>query len=171
MTSTPFEKTLAERFTDNAISPSSQKLYFSNLRRLNDGQPLQNFKFLDKPEVIAEKLKEYAPTTQRNFYIAVVSALNIGGEGPKHKKLYSKYYDIMLSKNKEVKEIKHDPETLPKWDEITEKRNTLGNQVASFAKNSFFINTKQIKHMVRTPNLLMLNYGKYCQSTLSIIPF
>jgi hypothetical protein len=128
-----FENNLAEKFSNNAISQSSQKLYFSNLHRLNDGQPLTSFKFLDKPEVIAEKLKEYKPTTQRNFYIAIVSALNIGGDTPKHKKLYSKYYDIMLSKNKEVKEIKHDPETLPKWDEITEKRNTLGNQVVDFA--------------------------------------
>lgn len=133
MTTTNFEKSLAERFTDNAISPASQKLYFANLRRLNDGQPLQNFKFLEKPEAIVDKLRDYAPTTQRNFFIAVVSALNIGGEGPKHKKLYGKYYDIMLEKNKEVKEIKHDPETLPKWNDITEKRNTLGNQVASFA--------------------------------------
>lgn len=130
---TDFEKNLAEKFSDNAISQSSQKLYFSNLRRLNDGQPLTSFKFLEKPEAITDKLKEYKPTTQRNFYIAIVSALNIGGDSPKHKKLYSKYYDIMLSKNKEVKEIKQDPETLPKWDEISEKRNALGTQVGEFA--------------------------------------
>lgn len=127
-----FEKNLSEKFSDNAISQSSQKLYFSNLRRLNDGQPITSFKFLEKPEAITEKLKEYKPTTQRNFYIAIVSALNIGGDAPKHKKLYSKYYDIMLSKNKEVKEIKHDPADLPKWDDISEKRNALGTQVASF---------------------------------------
>lgn len=129
-----FEKNLAQKFSDNAISQSSQKLYFSNLRRLNDGQPLTSFKFLDKAETIADKLKEYKPTTQRNFYIAIVSALNLGGDTPKHKKLYSKYYDIMLSKNKEVKEIKHDPDTLPKWDDITEKRNALANQVGSFTE-------------------------------------
>jgi hypothetical protein len=129
-----FEKNLSDKFSDNAISQSSQKLYFSNLRRLNDGQPITSFKFLEKPEAITEKLKDYKPTTQRNFYIAIVSALNIGGDSPKHKKLYSKYYDIMLSKNKEVKEIKHDPADLPKWDDITEKRNALGSQVASFAE-------------------------------------
>lgn len=128
-----FENNLAERFSDANISQSSQKLYFSNLRKLNGGSPLTDFKFLEKPETIAERLKDYAPTTQRNFYIAIVSALNLGGTQPKHKKLYTKYYDMMLTKNKEVKEIKHDPETLPKWDEITEKRNTLGNQVSSFA--------------------------------------
>lgn len=128
-----FEKSLSEKFSDNAISQSSQKLYFTNLRRLNDGQPLTSFKFLEKPEAITEKLKDYKPTTQRNFYIAIVSALNIGGDAPKHKKLYSKYYDIMLSKNKEVKEIKHDPADLPKWDDITEKRNALRTAVASFA--------------------------------------
>lgn len=128
-----FENNLAERFSDANISQSSQKLYFSNLRKLNGGSPLNDFKFLEKPETIAERLKDYAPTTQRNFYIAIVSALNLGGTQPKHKKLYTKYYDMMLTKNKEVKEIKHDPETLPKWDEITEKRNTLGNQVVAFA--------------------------------------
>jgi hypothetical protein len=128
-----FEKSLSEKFSDNAISQSSQKLYFTNLRRLNDGQPLTSFKFLEKPEAITEKLKNYKPTTQRNFYIAIVSALNIGGDAPKHKKLYSKYYDIMLTKNKEVKEIKHDPADLPKWDDITEKRNALRAEVASFA--------------------------------------
>jgi len=129
----PFENNLAERFSEANISQSSQKLYFSNLRRLNGSAPLTDFKFLDKPETIAEKLKDYAPTTQRNFYIAIVSALNLGGTQPKHKKLYSKYYDMMLNKNKEVKEIKHDPEGLPKWSEIAEKRNALGNQVAQFA--------------------------------------
>lgn len=128
-----FENNLAERFSDANISQSSQKLYFSNLRKLNGGSPLTDFKFLEKPETIAERLKDYAPTTQRNFYIAIVSALNLGGTQPKHKKLYTKYYDMMLTKNKEVKEIKHDPETLPKWDDITEKRNTLGNQVVAFA--------------------------------------
>ncbi len=101
-----FENNLHDKFSDANISASSQKLYFSNLRRLNGSAPLTDFKFLDKPEVIAEKLKDYAPTTQRNFYIAIVSALNLGGTQPKHKKLYSKYYDMMLNKNKEVKEIK-----------------------------------------------------------------
>jgi hypothetical protein len=130
-----FENNLSERFSDANISQSSQKLYFSNLRRLNGGAPLTDFKFLDKPEVIADKLKDYAATTQRNFLIAIVSALNLGGTQPKHKKLYSRYYDLMLNKNKEVKEIKHDPEGLPKWDDITEKRNTLGNQVQDFWTN------------------------------------
>jgi integrase len=130
-----FENNLSERFSDANISQSSQKLYFSNLRRLNGGAPLTDFKFLDKPEVIADKLKDYAATTQRNFYIAIVSALNLGGTAPKHKKLYSKYYDLMLNKNKEVKEIKHDPEGLPKWNDITEKRNALATQVGEFWTN------------------------------------
>jgi hypothetical protein len=131
----PFENNLAERFSDANISQSSQKLYFSNLRRLNGGSPLTDFKFLDKPEAIADKLKDYAPTTQRNFLIAIVSALNLGGTQPKHKKLYSRYYDLMLNKNKEVKEIKHDPEGLPKWNDITEKRNALAEQVKEFWTN------------------------------------
>ena len=130
-----FENNLSERFSDANISQSSQKLYFSNLRRLNGGAPLTDFKFLDKPEVIADKLKDYAATTQRNFYIAIVSALNLGGTQPKHKKLYSRYYDLMLNKNKEVKEIKHDPEGLPKWNDITEKRNALATQVGDFWTN------------------------------------
>ena len=133
MNPSPFENHLAQKFSDASISQSSQKLYFSNLRKLNGGLPLTDFKFLDKPESIAGKLKDYAPTTQRNFYITIVSALNLGGTQPKHKKLYAKYYELMLNKNKEVKGIKHDPESLPKWNEIKDKRNALAHQVAAFA--------------------------------------
>ena len=125
-----FENDLVSKFQEKGISASSIKLYINNLRKLNDGE-LNGFKFLEKPEKIVEKLTKYKPTTKRNFLIAIVSALNTDNN-PKIKKLYGKYYDIMLNANEEVKNIQHSADELPDWKIIIDKADELKEQVDSF---------------------------------------
>jgi hypothetical protein len=117
-------------------------LYMKNLRRLNAGQPLSDFKFLERPQVIETFLNQYAETTKRNFIIAIVSALNLAGTSAKHKKLYGEYYKLMMDKNKEIKENGgKTKEGMPSWDAVLEKYNALKTKVletTDFSKESAF---------------------------------
>ena len=90
----PFEKK-----TD--ISASSRKLYTFNLRKLNDGKEVKNLNFLSKPEIIS-KLEALTPNTRRTYIIAVVSSLKDRPEA-KCKKLYNKYFKMMIDINADLK--------------------------------------------------------------------
>lgn len=142
MNSTPFETNLLKKFHEKGLSDTSVMLYMKNLRRLNAGQPLQDFKFLDRPKVIEDFLNQYAETTKRNFIIAIVSALNLAGTTAKHKKLYGDYYKMMMEKNKEIKENGgKTKEGMPSWDAVLEKYNALKAKVLAttdFSKDTAF---------------------------------
>ena len=142
MNSTPFETNLLKKFHEKGLSDTSVMLYMKNLRRLNGGQPLNDFKFLDRPKVIEDFLNQYAETTKRNFIIAIVSALNLAGTTAKHKKLYGDYYKMMMEKNKEIKENGgKTKEGMPSWDAVLEKYNALKTKVLAttdFSKDTAF---------------------------------
>lgn len=142
MNSTPFETNLLKKFHEKGLSDTSVMLYMKNLRRLNAGQPLSDFKFLERPQVIETFLNQYAETTKRNFIIAIVSALNLAGTSAKHKKLYGEYYKLMMDKNKEIKENGgKTKEGMPSWDAVLEKYNALKTKVletTDFSKESAF---------------------------------
>ena len=142
MNSTPFETNLLKKFHEKGLSDTSVMLYMKNLRRLNAGQPLSDFKFLERPQVIETFLNQYAETTKRNFIIAIVSALNLAGTSAKHKKLYGEYYKMMMDKNKEIKENGgKTKEGMPSWDAVLEKYNALKTKVletTDFSKESAF---------------------------------
>jgi hypothetical protein len=142
MNSTPFETNLLKKFHEKGLSDTSVMLYMKNLRRLNGGQPLMDFKFLDRPKVIEDFLNQYAETTKRNFIIAIVSALNLAGTTAKHKKLYGEYYKLMMDKNKEIKENGgKTKEGMPTWDAVLEKYNALKEKVketTDFSKESAY---------------------------------
>ena len=144
---TSFDNDLEKKFQENNISASSIKLYLNNLRKLNDGTEMTSFKFLEKPEKVMEKLVKYKPTTKRNFLISVVSALNTDNN-PKIKKLYGKYYDLMLSMNDEVKNIVHSADELPEWKVITEKAEVLKKEVDTF-KDKKTINPPEYETLLK----------------------
>ena len=96
---------------------------------------MHDFKFLYQPNKIVNFIQNYAETTQRNFIIAVVSALNLAGDSPKHKKLYAEYYNVMMTKNKEIKEAGgKSKEDLPSWDNVLEQYNVLKAKVEGAKK-------------------------------------
>lgn len=82
------------------ISPSSFELYKKNLLRLNDGKEIRTVNFLKEPEKVLEKIAHYKPNTRRTYIISIVSLLK---EEPKLKKLYDRYYSILVTYNKELK--------------------------------------------------------------------
>ena len=121
----PFEKK-----TD--ISASSRKLYSFNLRKLNDGKEVKNLNFLSKPEIIT-KLEALTPNTRRTYIIAVVSSLKDRPEA-KYKKLYNKYYKMLVDINADLKNNTTKSETQKEnWisqEEVMKKCNDLGEIVA-----------------------------------------
>ena len=84
------------------ISASSRKLYTHNLSKLNKGKPIRNLNFLSPPTGVLEGLNSLNPNTRRTYLIAIVSALK-GRPEPKHKKLYTHYYDELMKLNGELK--------------------------------------------------------------------
>ena len=121
----PFEKK-----TD--ISASSRKLYTFNLRKLNDGKEVKNLNFLSKPEIVT-KLEGLTPNTRRTYIIAVVSSLKDRPEA-KYKKLYNKYYKMLVDINADLKTNTTKSETQKEnWisqEEVMKKCNDLGEIVA-----------------------------------------
>jgi hypothetical protein len=101
------------------ISESSRKLYTFNLLKLNDGKAIKDLKFLGN-ENILEKIKELKPNTRRTYLIAIVSSLK-GRTEPKYKKLYTKFYEMLDSLNKELKDNTTKTEKVKEnWIEQTE---------------------------------------------------
>ena len=120
----PFEKK-----TD--ISASSRKLYTFNLRKLNEGKEVKNLNFLSKPEIVT-KLEGLTPNTRRTYIIAVVSSLKDRPEA-KYKKLYNKYYKMLVDINADLKTNTTKSETQKEnWisqEEVMKKCNDLGEIV------------------------------------------
>tara|TARA_R100000951_G_scaffold25613_1_gene21803 strand:+ start:1156 stop:2076 length:921 start_codon:yes stop_codon:yes gene_type:complete len=83
------------------ISASSRKLYTFNLTKLNNGKEIKNLNFLGKPEIMG-KLENLKPNTKRTYIIAIVSSLKDRPEA-KYKKLYNKYYEMLIEVNKDLK--------------------------------------------------------------------
>lgn len=97
------EKVLFNPFANKPdISESSRKLYTYNLTKLNGGKTIKDLKFLSQ-ETIFSKLEELKPNTRRTYLISIVSALKDRPEA-KYKKLYTKFYELLINLNKELKD-------------------------------------------------------------------
>jgi hypothetical protein len=96
---------LDEVFKNKAITESSKKLYCSNLKRLNGGLEVKDFKFLANADKVAETIKESKPNTQRNYYIVICSVLGeLKKDNKKYQKLYDVYYKILTQLNATLKD-------------------------------------------------------------------
>lgn len=96
---------LDEVFKNKAITESSKKLYCSNLKRLNGGLEVKDFKFLTNADKVAETIKDSKPNTQRNYYIVICSVLGeLKKNNKKYEKLYNTYYKILTTLNVTLKD-------------------------------------------------------------------
>jgi len=84
---------------EKPISDSSKKLYTRNLMKLNNDQPITNFNFLKEPKQILHMIKDYKPTTQRSYIIAICTVL----KNSKHQNLYDMYFEILSKFNNDLK--------------------------------------------------------------------
>jgi len=84
---------------DKPISDSFKKLYTRNLMKLNNDMPINNFNFLKEPKQILNMIKDYKPTTQRSYIIAICTVL----KNSKHQNLYDMYFEILSNFNNQLK--------------------------------------------------------------------
>jgi len=123
------ETTLKNHLKNKNLSDSSIELYIKALKNLNDKKEIKNLKFLAKPEVILNKIKDYKTTTQRNIIISIVSILKA-----LNNPMYTKYYDIMIDMTKKINDNNKNNEKTEtqkanwmKWEDIETKFNELKN--------------------------------------------
>jgi len=120
--------------TDSTASQQIRSLY-----SLNSLRPFTNLAWLKNKESVAERLKEFAPSTQRSMLGTVVAALSLVKDKATYKKIYAHYYSEMMSAVKEGKEV--DPsvktETQEKnwlrWDVVQAHEDRLTEEVKAFA--------------------------------------
>jgi len=142
---TKFKEDLEKKFKEKNISETSIKLYLRNLEKLNNDEPLKNLNFLTDYEGIINKLVNYKPNTFRGYLISICSVLNME-TSPKLKKIYNKYYELLMKTNKDLKEKEKEQnksesqkENWISWEDVEKKHNELKEQVNNF-KNSKEIN-------------------------------
>ena len=121
---------------DKPIGLSSRKLYSRNLSKLNNDQEITNLNFLKSPKDILNKIKDYKPTTQRSYIIAVCTVLK---NDPKLEPLYNQYYEILTKMNGDLKVRTDKSETQEaNWmtkNEIDMVRDNLALKIVKKAKN------------------------------------
>lgn len=160
-----FIETLKSKMTEKGLSPSSITLYIRNLQKLNDDLPFKNFKFLENTDNIVKKLENYKPNTQRGYFISIVSGLNTMKDNKKIGKMADAYYNLMISKNKEIKAkpqgemTEEQKENWVKWDSVEEKINELKEKVDKFVSNKM-INETQYNILLSYMVLALYYYAK-----------
>jgi len=90
--------------TDRGVSESTANLYLRTLLMLNDKKPFSTLAFLKKKDAVAAKLETYADSTKKGILASIVSVLSLYKDKATYKAIYKHYYDLMMSKSKEVKE-------------------------------------------------------------------
>ena len=66
------ELTLSEILDKKNITESSKKLYISNFKRLNDGEPVKNFKFILDIEKIKNKMNKMFLISSRSLVYLIL---------------------------------------------------------------------------------------------------
>jgi hypothetical protein len=102
---------------ENPISDSSKKLYTRNLMKLNNDMPITNFNFLKERKTILNIIKDYKPTTQRSYIIAICTVLN----NSNHKDIYNQFFEILSNFNNQLK-VRTDKSD-------SQKENWLSNEI------------------------------------------
>jgi len=120
---------------DKPISDSSKKLYTRNLMKLNNDQPITNFFFFKEPKNILNMIKDYKPTTQRSYIIAICTVL----KNSKHQDLYNIYFEMLSNFNNQLKVRTDKSEKQEKnWlsnDNIDKISNELKSKVVKKVRN------------------------------------
>jgi hypothetical protein len=89
------------------LTKSSLDSYKAKLNKLNDNKPIKNLNFLNNIENIKDKIKDFKPNTQRNYFIAIASILKCYLTNNKTKKietLYNEYSKILDNYNNELRD-------------------------------------------------------------------
>ena len=125
--------------SDRGVSESTANLYLRTLLMLNDKKPFSTLAFLKKRDAIASKLETYADSTKKGILAAIVSILSLFKDKSSYKSIYKHFYDLMMSKSKEVKEAESarageksekQKENWSSWEEVKKTEEELYKEAA-----------------------------------------
>jgi len=146
MKSTEFMLNLTRRLVEERkVAESTASAYIRSLRILNGKKEFKTLTFLKDKEGIDKKIGEYAESTQKALYATLVSVLQFNKDQPTYKKAYAHYYDKMMGKVKEAREVDTSVKTEKEennwieWKDVKQKHEELGKGVAEFAANKMIL--------------------------------
>jgi len=136
-----FQEDMIKRLTDKGLSESTIKMYLKNLKQLNDDKVIADFKFLNKPDMIEEKIKDYSINTQKSYLSMIVSVLNCyKNDSKKMLILCNKYYLILKTLLDKIKEKPSNTMSITQstnwigWDDVMKIWTTYYDKIKVFNK-------------------------------------
>ena len=124
------------------VGENTAAAYIKTLYNLNGKKPFKNLAFLKKTDEIMKKIAEYADSTQKTLVSSLASVLSLEKDKGGYKKAYKFYYDKMMSKAKEAKEVDTSEKTTKQeenwltWDEVKKRYTELKDATANIKKPS-----------------------------------
>lgn len=128
---------LHKEFKDKReVADSTASQYIRTLYSLNNSSPFTNLAWLKNKAAVAQRLSEFAESTQKSILAVVVSALSLVKDKPTYKKIYAYYYSEMMShanalreKDSTIKTEKQEENWLS-WDIVQAHEQRLKEEVA-----------------------------------------
>jgi hypothetical protein len=99
---TPYMEALHKELRETrGIADQTASQYIRSLYSLNNNRPFPNLAWLKNKESVAQRLSEFAESTQKTLLSVIVSALSTVKDKTTYKRIYTHYYNAMMSKAKE----------------------------------------------------------------------
>lgn len=90
-----------ELIEKRGVADQTASQYIRSLYSLNNNRPFTNLAWLKNRDSVGQRLSEFAESTQKTLLSVIVSALSTVKDKPTYKRIYSHYYNEMMSKSKE----------------------------------------------------------------------
>ena len=127
---------------EKKLAESTSVQYLQTLWSLNEKQPFKNLAWTKKTDILEERLKHFAPSTQLNYTAVLVTALSLLADKTGYKKIYN-YWKTKMNDMKKERDTttngndKTDTqeENWVEWSEIEKKKSGLKAVISSFASN------------------------------------
>lgn len=139
--SSEFVIELFQKLKDKNLSDKSTNLYVKYLINLNNKEPFNNLMFLKNTDDILKKLENYSDNTKKTILSAITSILSLYNDKSVYKKLHKFYFELMMNKANDMKNIDSNIKTEKEnknwieWDEIITIRERLKNEILEFIDN------------------------------------
>ncbi len=127
--------------TKREVSDSTASQYIRNLYVLNSSRSFTNLAWLKNIESVNLRIDEHAESTKKNLLSTIVSTLSMLNDKPSYKKIYTYWYNQMMEKIHDQKDIdtsqktKKQEENWLNWDVVLEHENRLAKETNEVLKN------------------------------------
>jgi len=141
-----FLKKLIGLLSEKGLTNSTINMYINQLQKLNGDKNISDINFLLNFDEIINKLSKYKDTTKKNYLAMINSVL---GLFKNKKKIRDKYYELMMSLDKEQRERSKNNEKSEtqtnnwiSWDEVIKIKNQLNDKITSIKNKNTITETQ-----------------------------